>query len=103
MLSSSIHKYFHSFGGRLFLHLLFWLAVAAFFGMLALVTGIFGQMIGLYEAMKHISQIGEVSQAVLAGGLRVSSITSLYGFIVFILAHLIWFLLNINGRFLTES
>lgn len=74
-----------------------------FFGMLALVTGVFGQMIGLYEAMKHISEIGAVSQAVLAGGLKVSSITTLYGFLVFVLAHIIWFLLDIKAKSASEG
>lgn len=69
-----------------------------FFGMLALVTGVLGQLIGLYEAMKYIAQAGEVSQQVLAGGLKVSSITTLYGFIVFIIAHLIWFVLDLKGK-----
>ena len=67
-----------------------------FFGMLALVTGVLGQIIGLYDAMHQVSQIGEVSQAILAGGLRVSSITTLYGFIIFLLAHLLWFVLDIK-------
>ena len=74
-----------------------------FFGMLALVTGVLGQLIGLYEGMKMLSQMGEISQAMLAGGLRVSSITTLYGFIIFLLAHLFWFLLDIKLKRTTHS
>ncbi len=69
-----------------------------FFGMLALVCGILGQLIGLYEAMKYIAQAGEISQQVMAGGIKVSSITTLYGFIIFIIAHLIWFVLDLKGK-----
>ena len=69
-----------------------------FFGMLALVTGVLGQLIGLYEAMKQISQMEGISQQMLAGGIKVSSITTLYGFIVFLIAHFIWFALDIKGR-----
>lgn len=69
-----------------------------FFGMLAMVAGVFGQLIGLYEAMKSISQMGEISQQMLAGGLRVSTITTLYGFLVFLIAHLIWFFLDMKGK-----
>jgi hypothetical protein len=69
-----------------------------FFGMLALVTGILGQVIGLYDAMIAVSQSEHVSQQMLAGGIRVSSITTLYGFLVFIIAHLIWFALDIKWR-----
>lgn len=69
-----------------------------FFGMLALVTGILGQLIGLYEAMKYIAAQGEISQAVLAGGIKVSSICTLYGFIVFLIAQLIWFALDLKYK-----
>ncbi len=69
-----------------------------FFGMLALVTGILGQVIGLYDAMAAVSQSEHVSQAMLAGGLRVSTITTLYGFVVFIIAHLIWFALDVSWK-----
>lgn len=69
-----------------------------FFGMLALVAGVLGQIIGLYEAMKHISQMGGVSQDILAAGIKVSSIPTLYGFIVFLIAHFIWFALDIKGK-----
>ena len=69
-----------------------------FFGMLALVIGVLGQIIGLYEAMKYISLQGGMTQEVLAGGLRVSFITTVYGFIIFLLAHLIWFFLDLKTR-----
>ena len=70
-----------------------------FFGMLALVTGVLGQLIGLYQAMKQISQMGgEVSQAILAGGFKVSMISTLYGFVVFLIAHLLWFVLDLKAK-----
>jgi hypothetical protein len=72
-----------------------------FFGMLSLVLGVLGQIIGLYEAMKYISQMGEVSQQVLAGGINVSFITTLYGFAVFLIAHIIWFVLDLKGKSLS--
>ena len=67
-----------------------------FFGMLALVAGVLGQIMGLYEAMKYISQKGEVSQQVLAAGIQISSIPTLYGFIIFLIAHLLWFVLDLR-------
>lgn len=69
-----------------------------FFGMMALVSGVLGQMIGLYEAMKHIAAQGGIPQGVLAGGIKVSSICTLYGFIVFLIAHLIWFVLDLKFK-----
>ncbi|WP_017732087.1 MotA/TolQ/ExbB proton channel family protein [Nafulsella turpanensis] len=69
-----------------------------FFGMLALVAGIFGQLIGLYDAMQAIARMGGVSQEMLAAGFRVSFITTLYGFVIFLIAHLIWFFLDMKGK-----
>lgn len=74
-----------------------------FFGMLALVVGLLGQIIGLYEAMKHIAAEGGIPQEVLAGGIRVSSISTLYGFLTFLLGHLIWFGLDFTFRKKTQS
>lgn len=64
-------------------------------GLLAVVLGLLGQMIGLFMAFEAITEMGEVSQAMLAGGLRVSSITTIYGLIIFVIAYLIWFVLDL--------
>ncbi|WP_069131649.1 MotA/TolQ/ExbB proton channel family protein [Rhodohalobacter halophilus] len=55
-------------------------------GILGLVVGIFGQFIGLYQAFSIIEEAGSVSQAMLVGGFKVSSITTLYGFVILILS-----------------
>jgi len=69
-----------------------------FFGLLALVTGVLGQLIGMFMAFQAIEQIGEVSQAMLAGGLKVSSITSIYGMLIFVITRLIWFGLHYKAN-----
>jgi hypothetical protein len=69
-----------------------------FFGLLALVTGVLGQLIGMFMAFQAIEQIGEVSQAMLAGGLKVSSITSIYGMLIFVVTRLIWFGLHYKAN-----
>jgi hypothetical protein len=58
-------------------------------GILALSIGVLGQIIGLYSAFKGIEQMGEVSQAMMAGGLKVSSITTIYGLLIFIISVLL--------------
>lgn len=58
-------------------------------GLLSLVTGVLGQVIGLLSALSTIEQIGSVSQAMLAGGLKVSFITTCYGLIIYLLSLLI--------------
>lgn len=59
-------------------------------GLFTLVTGIFGQLIGLYQAFSAIERVGDVSPALLAGGLKVSMITTLYGIAIFLISYLIW-------------
>lgn len=63
-------------------------------GILAFVVGVLGQLIGLYSAFIAIEEMGGVSPAMLAGGLKVSMITTLYGAIIFIIALLIWLLMD---------
>lgn len=52
-------------------------------GLLAAITGILGQLIGLFSAFEAIQQMGSVSPAMLAGGLKVSMITTIYGIIIY--------------------
>ncbi|GAA4826165.1 MotA/TolQ/ExbB proton channel family protein [Algivirga pacifica] len=51
-------------------------------GVLALVTGMLGQLIGLYSAFEHIANMGNVSPSMLAGGVKVSMISTLYGLLI---------------------
>lgn len=63
-------------------------------GLFALIVGIFGQLIGLYQMFVAIQQLGTVSPAILAGGLKVSSITTLYGIFIFMVSYVIWFVMD---------
>jgi len=59
-------------------------------GLFTLVTGILSQLIGLYQAFRAIEQAGDVSPALLMGGLKVSMIANLYGISIFLLSYLLW-------------
>jgi biopolymer transport protein ExbB/TolQ len=63
-------------------------------GLLALVLGILGQFIGLFEAFKAIESMGEVSPGMLAAGLKVSSITTIYGLVIYSFSLLSYFFLR---------
>ncbi len=63
-------------------------------GIFGLVVGIFAQFLGLFEAFQAIEQMGSVSPALLIGGLKVSSITTLYGLVIFLIAYLLYFWLT---------
>jgi biopolymer transport protein ExbB/TolQ len=60
-------------------------------GLFGLVVGVFGQLIGLYEAFNAIQEMGDISPGLIAGGLKVSMITTLYGIVIFLLCYLMWF------------
>lgn len=59
-------------------------------GLFALMFGVFAQLLGLYQVFSHIEQGGEVAPPILAGGLKVSMIPTVYGVIIFLIAYLIW-------------
>ncbi len=63
-------------------------------GILSLVIGILGQLIGLYSAFVAIQKAGHVSLEVMAGGLKISMITPLYGILIFIFSYVIWLFLD---------
>ena len=55
-------------------------------GTLSLVTGILGQLIGFFSAFSIMEQADSISPSVLAGGLKISLITTIYGLLIFIIA-----------------
>jgi hypothetical protein len=64
-------------------------------GIFGLVVGIFGQFIGLLQAFDAMQRAVDISPALLAGGLKVSMITTLYGMTIFIIAWLLYFGLKV--------
>ena len=63
-------------------------------GALACCTGILGTSIGLYSALQAIPELGGVSQEMLANGLRVASITGIYGLVVFTISIVLSYIKN---------
>lgn len=63
-------------------------------GTFGVVTGILGQLVGLYSAFSVLEEHGDISQSLLAGGLKVSTISTIYGILIFLLSLLIWFILD---------
>lgn len=64
-------------------------------GLFTMITGILGQLIGLMMAFSAIERAGDISPAIMVGGLKVSMITTLYGIFIYLFSILIWFLLDI--------
>lgn len=63
-------------------------------GVFAIVWGIFGQSIGLFSAFQAIEAAGDISPAMIYGGLKVSMITTLYGSFIFLLSWLIYLFMS---------
>lgn len=60
-------------------------------GLFAFVTGILGQLIGLYSAFTYIQKVAAISPAMVFGGIKVSMITTLYGFFIYLISLVLWF------------
>lgn len=59
-------------------------------GTFGMVSGILGQLIGLYQAFSFLEAHGDVSQSLIGGGLKVSLIPAIYGILIFLLSLLFW-------------
>lgn len=68
-------------------------------GLFSLVWGVLGQALGLYQAMTAIQAAGDVSPAIVLGGVKVSMIAPLMGLSVFAIA----LLLRITLSFMAEK
>jgi len=56
-------------------------------GLLALAVGVLGQVIGLYGMFEGIESFGgNVNQAMIAGGLKYSTISTIYGVIIYMIS-----------------
>ncbi|KXX67195.1 hypothetical protein [Flammeovirga sp. SJP92] len=74
------------------------LSVAGELATFSLVLGVFFQLIGLYSAFVHIEAVGSVSMGMLAGGLKVSSHATLYGFFYFLIGKLTIIIIRLNEK-----
>lgn len=59
-------------------------------GTFGMVSGILGQLIGLYQVFGVLEAHGDISQSLIGGGLKVSLIPALYGIFIFLLSLLFW-------------
>ena len=61
-------------------------------GSFAFLFGIFYQVIVMIQALNAIEAAGDISMALIAGGLKVSLIVPVYGLILFLITYIIWFI-----------
>jgi biopolymer transport protein ExbB/TolQ len=70
-----------------------------FFGSFAFLLGVFGQVIGIMQVMDAIQAAGDVSLSIIAGGFRISMLPPVYGFVLFILSFVVWFIFRAIYQF----
>lgn len=63
-----------------------------FLGSFTFLWGILGQVIGMLEALAVIEVVGDISPALIAGGIKVSLLAPTYGFTLFITTFIAWFI-----------
>ncbi len=63
-------------------------------GLFAFVVGFMGQLIGLYLALGKIEEVGSISPGLMAGGLKISMITPLYGMLILLVSYALWLILD---------
>lgn len=59
-------------------------------GIFGLIFGIFGQTLGLYSAFSILEKTGTVSPELLFSGLKVSSITTIYGLVICLIGFVLY-------------
>jgi hypothetical protein len=62
-----------------------------FWGAYAVVLGILGTVVGIAVAAQAVEALGEVHASLVWGGIRLSLMTTMYGFLVLLGAALLWF------------
>lgn len=61
-----------------------------------LAWGFLGSVIGLIEAFDSIEAVGDVSQGMMAGGLKIAFLTTVFGLFTFIVGRLFILVLNLK-------
>lgn len=69
-----------------------------FFGSFAFLLGALGQVIGIMQAMDAIQAAGDISLSIMAGGFRISMLPPVYGFVLFILSFVVWFIYRLISK-----
>ena len=71
------------------------LAYVKAIGRFTMIVGILGQLIGLMMAFTAIEAAMDISPAIIAGGLKVSMITTLTGIFFYLISVVFWFILDL--------
>jgi len=77
-----------------------WLDAILFWGGFAMISGVLGTLLGIILAAQSIEAAGQVSSALVWGGIKVALLSSALGVLILALAALLWFGLQLRWRML---
>lgn len=60
-------------------------------GLFALITGIFAQLIGFYQAFSAIEKASDISPTMVYEGIKISMISTLFGILIYLFSIMLWF------------
>lgn len=72
-------------------------------GLFCFFWGVLAQAVGLYQMLSAIEAVGDVSPALLMGGLKVSMIAPIFGLIILVVSMIVWFGLRLRYRSLVTE
>ena len=72
-------------------------------GIFSFIFGLLGHAVSLYQMLTAIEVAGDISPALVFGGLRVSFIVPIYGLLILTVAAVLWFLLRLRYRHLARQ
>jgi len=80
-----------------------WIDAILFWGVFAVICGVLGTLVGISIAAGYIEQAGEVTSALVWGGVKVALSTSVFGALILAFAALLWFALQLKWRLLVPE
>lgn len=64
-------------------------------GLLALIIGVFAQLIGFHQAFAAIEKASDISPAMVYGGIKISMISTFYGILIYLFSIILWFVTSL--------
>lgn len=67
-----------------------------YLGSMSFFGGLIWSALGLYQILDYVQRIGDVKLTAIAGGLKASSVPSIWGLFLFLLSYICWYLLQMK-------
>lgn len=68
------------------------LDIILFWGSLAFAFGILYQIMGMFQVFSVVAEVGDIAPSIIMSGFKVTIIAPFYGFIIFVISYILWFI-----------